>query len=413
MLESADLSTTNQTLPQQSQHSGLAQRAAESPAPLSCAQEHASVPPTLSEHYHLLEIWEELLGTRPISMTDNFFALGNHRSLFTARLAARRLAARIEKVFGEKIALATLFAGPTIQQITQALRHQKGNMARTPLVAIQTEGDKRPLFFLHGDWQEGGLYCYQLARELGPDQPFYALHPYRLEGLQIPPTLEEVALAHIEAMRMIQPEGPYVLAGFCNGALCAGEMSRQLQKQGQQVHLLFLIDPLALPTIPQRLASKLFHRIGGWLGLSEGEQFNFYLRCYRVYACLREVARQIVSRDYRELAIKNWGKPNILGLSLPDRGWLTLSLEEMREDEIIAYHWRSPDRIPDVSAKKLVFIWTRDGGSARNAWDKSAQGKKADVSHLPYAHNEWTAKSIQAIAERLNSYLRSSCWGKS
>src|SRR5579883_2367887 len=66
MLESADLSTTNQTLPQQSQHSGLAQRAAESPAPLSCAQEHASVPPTLSEHYHLLEIWEELLGTRPI-----------------------------------------------------------------------------------------------------------------------------------------------------------------------------------------------------------------------------------------------------------------------------------------------------------------------------------------------------------
>src|SRR5205823_10503335 len=99
-------------------------------------------------------------------------------------------------------------------------------------------GFKRPFFFLHGDWYGGGFYCLTLARSLESDQPFYVLEPYDFDRNGNPPTFEEMAATHIAAMRAIQPEGPYLLGGFCNGGLMAYEMARQLQAQGQAIDLL-------------------------------------------------------------------------------------------------------------------------------------------------------------------------------
>ncbi len=59
----------------------------------------------------LVHIWEELLDVHPIGIQDNFFALGGHS------LLAARLLEKIAQVFGKKIALETLFAGPTIEQL--------------------------------------------------------------------------------------------------------------------------------------------------------------------------------------------------------------------------------------------------------------------------------------------------------
>src|SRR6266568_3755424 len=77
------------------------------------------------------------------------------------------------------------------------------------VVVIQAGGNKRPFFFLHGQWNSEAFYCYPLARDLGPDQPFYVLEPYTFEGLPVPPTIEAIAATHIKLMRSVQPEGPY------------------------------------------------------------------------------------------------------------------------------------------------------------------------------------------------------------
>ena len=45
------------------------------------------------------------------------------------------------------------------------------------MVPIQTGGSETPFFFLHGQYDLGGFYCYRLAHALGPDRPFYALEP--------------------------------------------------------------------------------------------------------------------------------------------------------------------------------------------------------------------------------------------
>src|SRR5262249_17520106 len=120
----------------------------------------------------------------------------------------------------------------------------------------------------------------------GADQPFYALEPYHLDGLALLPSIEEVAAAHLRSLRTIQPEGPYLLAGWCNGGLVAYEMARQLHAVGQLVDLLVLMDPLPL-VYPrtQRLYRATFSRLGDLLRLGMQRQLETYLRLKHLLRC--------------------------------------------------------------------------------------------------------------------------------
>ena len=78
---------------------------------------------------------------------------------------------------------------------------------------------------------------------LGREQPFYGLQARGIDG-HLPPltTIEEMAALYIQAIRTIQPEGPYLLGGHSLGGCIAFEMSRQLQHQGSRVALLAILD---------------------------------------------------------------------------------------------------------------------------------------------------------------------------
>jgi len=116
------------------------------PAPESVGnrEEETFVAPTSMVHYQLTQIWEDLLDTRPVGIRDNFFQIGGH-SLFAARLVHR-----IEEVFGKRIPLATLFAGPTIEQLAIALQQQGDSGTSFPLEAVQAADSKRPFFSFLG-----------------------------------------------------------------------------------------------------------------------------------------------------------------------------------------------------------------------------------------------------------------------
>lgn len=197
------------------------------------------VPPTLLVHEHLIRIWEELLEARPIGIRDNFFHLGGHS------LLAAQLVQRIEQTLGKKTALSTLFANPTIEQLATSLEEEAARGAKTRVLPVQAHGDRRPLFFLHGDWTRGGFYCLDLARACGDEQPFFVLEPYRFDSDDPAPTVEVIARAHIDALRQVQERGPFRLGGFCNGGVLAFEMARQLQEEGEQVEFLGLVNPSA------------------------------------------------------------------------------------------------------------------------------------------------------------------------
>ena len=145
---------------------------------------------------------EELLEARPIGIRDNFFDLGGHS------LLAAQLVGRIEQAYGKRLALSTLFAKPTIEQLAVALQESaEEGKGKARMLPLQTEGSRRPFFFLHGDWTGGAFYCFALARACGAEQPFYVLEPYEFSDRDGPPTLEAIASAHIEAMRGVQARG--------------------------------------------------------------------------------------------------------------------------------------------------------------------------------------------------------------
>ncbi|MEM9103934.1 MAG: thioesterase domain-containing protein, partial [Pseudomonadota bacterium] len=55
-------------------------------------------------------------------------------------------------------------------------------------------------------------------------------------------TYERLAQIHIEEMKKYQPEGPYNLLGSSFGGVLATEVARQLEKMGEAIENVFLID---------------------------------------------------------------------------------------------------------------------------------------------------------------------------
>jgi amino acid adenylation domain-containing protein len=190
-------------------------------------------------------IWEELLNVRPVGIRDDFFALGGNS------LLAVEMAARVEAALGWRLPLDALFGGATIEHLSLGLLEAAEGQEESPLTVVRAGAGKRPFFFLHGDFFGGGLYCRNLARHLDPDQPLYAIHPHGVAGQPLLRTLDARGAEHVKLMRAVQPEGPYLLGGYCNGALEAFEIALQLTDQGQRVDLLFLMDPLPPKQAPR------------------------------------------------------------------------------------------------------------------------------------------------------------------
>jgi amino acid adenylation domain-containing protein len=132
--------------------------------------------------------------------------------------------------------------------------------ARTPtnsiLVPIRPQGSLTPFFCVHP--VGGGIFCYRdLARHLGDEQPFYGLQARDLVASQEPHRdVETMAADYVEALRSVQPAGPYRLGGWSLGGVVAFEMAQQLQRQGESVDLLALIDSVT----PQVMDNNLPHQ---------------------------------------------------------------------------------------------------------------------------------------------------------
>ncbi|NEP47067.1 MAG: hypothetical protein F6K35_50980, partial [Okeania sp. SIO2H7] len=224
------------------------------------------VPPRDSLERELVEIWERALEVEAIGIQDNFFELGGHS------LRAVRLLTEIEQKYDKILPLAILFKAPNVEKLAEFIREKEADIPWSPLVAIQPQGSKPPLFISHGIF--GNVMNFKdLAGYLGKDQPLYGIQARGLDGKETPlSSLEEMAARNIEVIKTVQPQGPYFLGGFSFGGLIAFEMSQQLFKAGEKVAFLGLFDtysPFARQRMkkpPSTLGEKLlFH----WEGFTK------------------------------------------------------------------------------------------------------------------------------------------------
>ncbi|MCE9671221.1 non-ribosomal peptide synthase/polyketide synthase [Myxococcus stipitatus] len=182
----------------------------------------------------LVELWEEVLGVRAVGVRTSFFEAGGHS------LLAVRLMSRIRETFGRALPLSELFQGATVEHLASLLREGAGQ-TRSPVVTLR-RGEGRPFFCVHP--VSGNVLAYaSLARRLGPGVPFHGLQAPGLDGSQPPrESVEELAALYVDAVREVQPTGPYRLGGWSMGGAVCFEMARLLRARGEQVEALVLID---------------------------------------------------------------------------------------------------------------------------------------------------------------------------
>ncbi len=205
-------------------------------------------------------LWKKTLGIDKIGIHDDFFELGGNS------MKAAVFINHLQKALDENILVVSLFKARNIaslasyltmyypdavsgigkstsRNLTEVSSHAAPpNQIESPLVEIQPKGSKRPLFCVHAIG--GHAYGYtELARYLGLDQPVYGFHAPGLGGEQEPHTqITDMATQYIEALKAIQPEGPYAIGGYSFGCLVAFEMAQQLRRQGNKLALVALFD---------------------------------------------------------------------------------------------------------------------------------------------------------------------------
>ncbi len=162
---------------------------------------------------------------------------------YGSRTHRRETAERLAAAYAGALRQLIQHGRESKEVLTAPRLEEEGGTPWSPLVPIQPLGTRTPLFCVHALGGEV-LYYYRLARELGTDQPVYGLQARPLDGQAEAPqvTSEEMAAEYLDAVRSLQPAGPYLLAGYSFGGIVAFEMARQLTSAGEEVALLALLD---------------------------------------------------------------------------------------------------------------------------------------------------------------------------
>lgn len=218
-------------------------------------------PPKSPRGQGTAEIFEHVLGVDRVGLDDDFFELGGDS------LAAVELLAALSERFGVDLPVSSLLEHSTVEELSARLLHGRGQHA--PTVLQVHRGSKRPFFCVCGGGATA-LALHWLAQSIDPDRPLYAVQARGLDERARPDrTVEAAAQRHLEEIRTIQPEGPYLLGGHSFGGVIAYEMARALRAADEEVAILVLIDTDAPPgrgaavkravsnLAPRRIASRV------------------------------------------------------------------------------------------------------------------------------------------------------------
>jgi amino acid adenylation domain-containing protein len=182
----------------------------------------------------LAEIWADLLKLERVGRNDNFFELGGHS------LLAVQLLARLRQALNAEVPLSMLFAYPTIQALAKECV-DSSHAHPLGVISLRPTGRHTPIFLIHEVSGEVLPWGGQLTHYLDKNIPVYGLTAESPASLTLR-TMQGMATRLVQAIRTIQPKGPYRIAGWSFGGMLAYEIAVQLISNGDEVRFLGLLD---------------------------------------------------------------------------------------------------------------------------------------------------------------------------
>ena len=261
----------------------------------------------------LKEIWSRILKRSEICLVDDFFSLGG------TSLLVLDLIKQIKRCFFKELRPSDIFANRTIRQLSALIRSKNVVVEEDPLVAVQSQGRTPCLFLIHPG---GGLvYRYMDLGVYLPDRIIYAINnPFLSKPNEYYNSIEEMATHYIKLIKRIQPEPPYLLAGWSLGGMIAYEMACQLTKASENVLQIILIDAYNLslfdvPKTTEEQISKMLENDGLDANSNEARLFS-----------------QVLAKN--EMICKQYHPPNYRGKAI------LLKASDCTEEEL--YLWQDP-----------------------------------------------------------------------
>jgi acetoacetyl-CoA synthetase len=204
----------------------------------------------ISEPAELLSVlWQRVLGRGRIGINENFFDLGGDPWL------AIKLFREIEKATGRLLSPLVIYQAPTIRSLVALLTSPIE--PRIPVGVLLKPGDSRPPVFLMHGLSGNIMEFFKFVEHLQCSRPVYGLQARGTDGFEEPcASIQEMANCHADAIKRIQPHGPYLLVGYSLGGLVALEVARWFVTTGENIGLLVMIDsypPLRYTPLAQQV----------------------------------------------------------------------------------------------------------------------------------------------------------------
>jgi thioesterase domain-containing protein/acyl carrier protein len=212
------------------------------------------VAPATETAIRLATIWQQVLGVEAVGTADDFFDLGGDS------FAATALASEIEATFGLRFTPSDIITHSTIaKQEAMIAASAKAATTELPrhLVLGREGGSQPPVFIVHGG--HGFIFFRpEFIHEVGKDRPVYLFQaPGPDDHGSNLLTIEDMADLYVDAMRRVQPAGPYHIVAMCAGSFIALEMCHRIGQAGDSIGRLILLDPpSAPPAIKDQRAQK-------------------------------------------------------------------------------------------------------------------------------------------------------------
>ena len=110
------------------------------------------------------------------------------------------------------------------------------------LVPVRKSGSALPVFFFHG--VGGNILNYiPLMKHIDETRPVFALQSQGIDGKNVlKESIEDMARGYIREMKLVNPEGPYLLVGGSMGGMIAFEVAQQLKNNNDKIEKLIVLD---------------------------------------------------------------------------------------------------------------------------------------------------------------------------